>query len=81
MSANGFFLFEQHSKIAYIAASNPRYRRNRVMPSILLAIIVIIGLLCHAMSRFRLIRAAACGGGDFGTSKSLITRDCFYPGV
>jgi hypothetical protein len=51
------------------------------MPSVSLAIIMIIGLLCHAMSRFKLIRAAACGGGDFGgTSKSLITRDCFYPG-
>jgi hypothetical protein len=51
------------------------------MPSVSLAIIVIIGLLCHAMSRFKLIRAAAYGGGDFGTSKSLITRDCFYRGV
>lgn len=59
----------------------PRYHRNRMMPSVSLAIIMIIGLLCHAMSRFKLIRAAACGGGDFGTSKSLITRDCFYPGV
>jgi hypothetical protein len=58
----------------------PRYHRNRVMPSVSLAIIVIIGLLCHAMSRFKLIRATACGGGDFGKGKSLITRDCFYPG-